>query len=258
MAMNPASTKKYAAQLQDIHISCLESVRVAVAVDRNAEPPHVSQARKGLLAMVGERERLEQRVPHEDALHRRLVEHLACGRELAERRVGVDEAGGEERVGAEDGVRLEPPVHGRGERRVPGPRGGEEDRLVRCVGAGRPWRSAAARARRPLAHSVCTRWFAFAGGGVGGGWDASDATHLDRDTLGRALGPAAGRERWRREACGEAGAGADMGWRRRRRRRRRSGRGASGFTVFGIFFRGWGERRRRAAAVEKRGDFLLW
>lgn len=100
------------------------------------------------------------------------------------------------------------------------------------MGAGRPWRSAAARARRPLAHSVCTRWFAFAGGGVGG-WDASDATHLDRDTLGRALGPAAGRERWKREAGGEAGAGADMGW----RRRRRSVRGASGFTVFGIFFR---------------------
>lgn len=49
----------------------------------------------------------------------------------------------------------------------------------------------------------------------------------------RALGPAAGRERWKREAGGEAGAGADMGW----RRRRRSVRGASGFTVFGIFFR---------------------
>lgn len=108
----------------------LEPVRVAVAVDRNAEPPHVGQARERLVAMVSEREGLEQRVPHEDVLVGRLVEHLARGRERAERGVGVDEAGREERVGAEDRVGLEPAMDGRGKRGVPGPGGGLEERLV--------------------------------------------------------------------------------------------------------------------------------
>lgn len=235
-------------------------MRVAVAVDRNAEPPHVSQAREGLLAMVGERERLEQRVPHEDALHGRLVEHLACGRELAERRVGVDEAGGEERVGAEDGVRLEPPVHGRGERRVPGPRGGEEDRLVGALrGRGealeerRGAREAAAGAQR--LHEVVR------------------VRGRRRRRLGRerrhAPGPRHPRARpgpGRRAGEVEEGGG------------RRGGRGGGHgveeaeaerarrewlHRVRDIFpvrcgrssGSGWGERRRRAAAVEKRGDF---
>ena len=105
-------------------------MRVAVAVDRDPEPAHVGQARERLLAVVGERERLEHRVPHEDVLHGRLVEHLARGRERAKRGVGVDEAGRQEGVRAEHRVGLEPAVHGGGERGVPGPRGGEEERLV--------------------------------------------------------------------------------------------------------------------------------
>jgi hypothetical protein len=77
-------------------------VRVAVAVDGDTEPTHVSKAC----------ERLEHHVPHEDALRDRLVEHLARVREHAERGVGFDEAGGQEGVRAEHWVGLEPAVHG--------------------------------------------------------------------------------------------------------------------------------------------------
>jgi hypothetical protein len=67
-------------------------VRVAVAVDGDAKAAHVRQPPERLLAMVGEREGLEHRVPHEDVLQGRLVEHLARGRQRVERGVGVDEA----------------------------------------------------------------------------------------------------------------------------------------------------------------------
>jgi len=119
-------------------------MRVAVAVDGDTDPAHVRKARESLLSMVGERERLEHRVPHEDVLHRRLVEHLARGRERSERSIGVDEAGRQEGVRAEHRVRLEPAVHGRGERGVPRPRGREQERLVGAL----RWRGKPLQERR--------------------------------------------------------------------------------------------------------------